>query len=197
MLHADHCFRERSIPGGSSFGSLTSSLLAMSLSVQRLHHLSFVSNHASLKTFAEPQKGLHDSSRIFGRFCRSSWIRSSGLVLMQSNSLSILTFERTSGGGLLDRTGSLCTGVDFSVLLIIRISVFRTVSQMFCVAVICPNRRTVFRCRVHKSKARSATSACTRSQAGTHQFPDDVYPGLDRFRCSRNVRSPSGVTPRY
>ena len=77
-------FLGRLKPRDSSVGSLTSSLLAMLLSVQRLGHLSFVLNPTSLETFPEPQKGLSDMSRIFGRFCSSSWIGNSGLALMLS-----------------------------------------------------------------------------------------------------------------
>ena len=131
LLSTDHCFRGRSTPGGSSIGSLTSSLLAMILSVQRLCYLSLVLHPASLKTFAEPLKGFRNKSRMFGRFCRSSWIGSSGLALMQSNSLSIIASRCTSGGWDVRQDWEPLHGCWFHVSLIIHISVFSAVSKCF------------------------------------------------------------------
>ena len=139
-----------------------------------------VLNPTSLKTFAEPQKGLLHLSCIFGRLCRSSWIESSGLAWC-SKTLSAFLPSNAHQGWDVRQDWEPLHGCWFQCTADYPHQCFQDSVQMFCAAALCPNRRTIFQCTVHKSKASGVKSACTGSPAGAHELPDDVYTGLDLF----------------
>ena len=160
-LSADLCCRERLKPGGSSVRSLTRSLLAMLLSVQRLCHLSFVSKPESLKTFAEPQKGLRDltlESHIWSIvWVFMDWKLRVGFgAIKLSQHLCLLAHTR---GWEVIQAWEPLHACWFQCTADYPHQYFWDNVQVFRVAGLYPNRRTVFCCRVHKSKAGSVKSA--------------------------------------
>ena len=65
------------------------------------------------------------------------------------------------GGVMLDKTGRHCDGCQFQCSADYRHQCFQNSGQVFCVAALCPNRKIVLCCRVHKSKASSVKNVCT------------------------------------